>query len=68
MLTKGWQGSHERPGDSAGSGAVVGRRADFHRAGPLGLVARDREEFQASSISSRGFSGGRNVFHAGVPR
>lgn len=56
-------GSHERPGDSAGSGAVVSRTADFHRAGPLGLVARDREELQASSFSSRGFfsGGGQRV-------
>lgn len=56
-------GSHERLGDSAGSGVVVGRTADFHGAEPPGLVARDSQELQASSINSRGFisGGGQRV-------
>lgn len=40
--------SHEKPGDRAGSGVVEGRTADFHRAGPPRLVARDCNEPQAS--------------------
>lgn len=61
MLTKMWRGAMR--GLEMALALVVGRTADFHRARPLGLVARDREELQASSISSRGFfsGGGQRV-------